>query len=122
MPRMEFKVNNYVVATTSLNLRRTPNVAPNNVIGVLRHGQSVEALDQSDTNFWQVRTELRNQVVLGYASANYLTPTAAVPKPVEAASIVPVDFPTNPGSRLDSVGFRHCPLADSLVAKPDIQP
>jgi hypothetical protein len=109
----------YVVSATSLNLRRAPAIDATNVIAVLPHGQSVEALDQSNATFWQVQTSLRGQALRGYAAARYLTPQGTLPEPEPARAVTELHFPRNPGARLDSLGFRHCPLAGDLVTRRD---
>lgn len=62
-----------IVKTDGLNLRRTPQILPDNIILSLPLAQEVEVIDSPDgQRFWEVETTLNGQTRRGFASSRFL--------------------------------------------------
>jgi hypothetical protein len=61
------------VKTDGLNLRRTPQILPDNIILSLPLAQEVEVINSPDgERFWEVETTLNGQTRRGFASSRFL--------------------------------------------------
>jgi hypothetical protein len=63
-----------VSANTTLNLRKTPELRPDNIIGPMPHGHIVTKLEDADPPFVKVRTTLGGETLTGFCSGNFLEP------------------------------------------------
>jgi hypothetical protein len=63
-----------VTASTTLNLRSSPELRPDNIIGAMPHGHIVTKLEDADPPFVKVSTTLAGETLTGFCSSNFLEP------------------------------------------------
>lgn len=113
-------MSKFVVQSLGLNLRRSPEVRPGNVIVILNQGQEVEVVDTGNDQWWEVRATVQGSTVRGFVAPRFLKGAGlAAPTPV-VTSIQAVHFPFQAAATTTSVAARHSPLADSTVARRDV--
>lgn len=64
----------FVVRASGLNLRSAPDLDPANVTGVLQQGQRVTVLDQSSTEWWEVKADVAGRTKQGFVNSKFLQP------------------------------------------------
>ena len=55
-----------------LNVRRDPKVAANNIVALLEKGKEVLIVDESHSDFYEIKVEDANPVIHGYAMKKYI--------------------------------------------------
>lgn len=73
----------FTVTATSLSIRSSPTVAPDNRKAFLPKGQTVSKIEAIDETWWKVLTILKGETVEGFVSSQYLR---VAPKIVLATS------------------------------------
>jgi hypothetical protein len=63
-----------VTASTTLNLRSSPKLRPDNIIGAMPHGHIVTKLEDADPPFVKVSTTLAGETLTGFCSSDFLEP------------------------------------------------
>jgi hypothetical protein len=63
-----------VTASTTLNLRKTPELRADNIILAMPHGQIVTKLEDADPPFVKVSTTLAGETLTGFCSSKFLEP------------------------------------------------
>ena len=99
----------YIVNATLLNVRGTPHITSDNIVGRLGQGEVVEKVSNAPTGWIQIRSGN----LQGFASASFMTETSAAVVTLEPprVSIPPqANFPPNNRAMLTSTEMRHCPL------------
>ena len=61
-----------VSASTTLNLRSSPELRPDNIVGAMPHGQIVTKLEDADPPFVKVSTTLGRETLTGFCSRDFL--------------------------------------------------
>jgi Bacterial SH3 domain len=72
----------FTVNATSLNIRSTPMVAPDNKIGVLMKGQTCTKLDATSDPWWKVSAILNGQTIEGFVHSQYLSRVTKIVKAI----------------------------------------
>lgn len=63
-----------VTASTTLNLRSSPELRPDNIIGAMPHGHIVTKLEDADPPFVKVSTTFAGETLTGFCSRDFLQP------------------------------------------------
>ena len=120
--KKEFMAN--YITTSSLNLRKQPQIIAGNVLCVMPPDTIVEEINASiQDDFKQIKTVLNNNFIEGFASQKYLQPTTSPLPSIEETSlqIPPVHYP--PGNRIINRNgtSRVFPLNEQGLIKFDLK-
>ncbi len=107
----------FTVTATQLNLRRSPAVAPGNIIAALPTGQRVQDLDRASHPWWKIRTLFHGTTLEGFVHSDHLQAVTAAPAAVTAATIGAVHLGERLSAKITSTDGRAFALGDTSAPR-----
>jgi len=109
---------NYVVSSSSLNLRGAAVIDAANIIATLPQGQPVAVVDNTNAAWWKVNTTLAGKPLQGFAAAKYLQPAGQAAATAHT-KVDAVNCEARADSNRASTDARYCPLGEPTLPRRD---